>query len=268
MIFLLGLLGLIFGSFLSAFTYRLPRGMSVAKGRSICPKCKKQIAWYDNIPLLSYVILGGKCRNCGKHISLRYPLIELTTSLLFLFIYYYFSNCIAVQGTSLHGGSCFYVNILSVWVLPYLLLVGTILLAILIIDLENQIIPDELVFLLFGLTFAIMLFSSVSHFYINVFTGITAGLFLLGLHLLTKGKGMGLGDVKLALFGGLYFGYPLTITWMFLSFIIGALVGLFLIVIGKAKFGKHVAFGPFLVVSFFITLIWGGQLISAFFPML
>jgi leader peptidase (prepilin peptidase)/N-methyltransferase len=268
MIFLLGLLGLIFGSFLSAFTYRLPRGMSVAKGRSICPNCKKQIAWYDNIPLLSYVILGEKCRNCGKHISLRYPLIELTTSLLFLFIYYYFSNCIAVQGTSLHGGSCFYVNILSVWALPYFLLVGTILLAILIIDLENQIIPDELVFLLFGLTFVIVFSSFTSAFFVSVFTGFAASLFLLGLHLITKGKGMGLGDVKLALFGGLFFGFPLTISWMFISFVVGALVGLFLIVIGKAKFGKHIAFGPFLVVSFFLTLIWGNQLISIFLPMI
>src|SRR5258708_17197299 len=86
MILLLFVLGLIIGSFLGALSYRLPRNMSISKGRSICPNCKHQIAWFDNIPLLSYVILLGKCRNCHKKISWREPAIELATGITFAFV--------------------------------------------------------------------------------------------------------------------------------------------------------------------------------------
>lgn len=260
-------LGLVIGSFLSAYTYRLPRGISIAKGRSVCPNCKKKIAWYDNIPLLSYLLLGGKCRNCKRAISVRYPLIEISTALLFVATYFYFLKCLTLQVVFLKS-NCFYINFLGPWALPYFLLIATILIAIFVIDLEYQIIPDEFVFFLFGITFLVILIFSAGDFYVRLLTAFFSGLFLLVLHLITRGKGMGLGDVKMALFGGLLFGFPQTLVWMFLSFIVGALVGLFLIIIGKAKFGKHIPFGPFLVVSFFITLIWGDVLIGSFFPML
>ena len=87
-IFIVILLGLILGSFLGAFTYRFPKKIPFVKGRSFCPKCKKQIIWFDNIPLFSFLFLKGKCRHCKKKISFRYPLIEVISSIFFLLIYF------------------------------------------------------------------------------------------------------------------------------------------------------------------------------------
>src|SRR3989344_2966290 len=136
--------GLAIGSFLSAYTWRWPRGISIAKGRSICDNCKKQIAWYDNIPFFSYLILGGRCRNCRKKISLRYPLIEVSTAILF------------VVTVCLLGG----LGRLGFPLTAYYLLLTAILIAIFIIDLENQLIPDGLVFLIFTLNVSLLVLSS------------------------------------------------------------------------------------------------------------
>ena len=105
-------------------------------------------------------------------------------------------------------------------------------------------------------------------FYEYMLSGFIASLFLLLLNLFTLGRGMGLGDVKLALFGGVFFGWPLTLVWLVLSFIIGATIGIALIIFGKARFGKHIAFGPFLVISFFITLFMGDKLAVLLLPFL
>ncbi|KKQ51104.1 hypothetical protein A2865_04640 [Candidatus Woesebacteria bacterium RIFCSPHIGHO2_01_FULL_39_17] len=251
MIFFL-ILGLAVGSFLSAYTWRWPRGISIAKGRSICPKCKKQIAWYDNIPLFSYLILGGRCRNCRKKISLRYSLIEVSTGTLF------------VVTILLLGG----LGRLGFPLTTYYLLLTTILIAIFIIDLEHQIIPDELVFIIFGLSLFMLIVSSNDQLYKIIFASFMASTFFLLLHFITRGRGMGLGDAKLVLALSPILGWPQIMVWIFLSFIIGAVVGLFLIAIKKASFGKHIAFGPFLVIAFFITLFWGEYLIGFLLPFL
>lgn len=263
---LIFLLGLIIGSFITAYTYRYPRGISFVKGRSFCPLCKKKIAWYDNIPLLSYVLLGGKCRNCGKKISPRYPLIELSSGLIFINVYYFFIGCATyVQGTTLYTNLvCGWSNALGVWTLPFLLTVVSGLIAIFVIDFEAQIIPDEVVFLLFNVTFLASLNLSGEIFYKNLLVGFGASILLLALNIFTKGRGMGLGDVKLALWGGFFLGFPTVFVWFSLSFVTGAIIGLILIVLGRARFGKQIAFGPFLVISTFLVLFWGEQ-ISVFY---
>lgn len=231
---LLFILGLVFGSFVSAFTYRYPKGISTAKGRSFCPKCKAKIAWFDNIPLLSFLLLGGKCRKCNKQISLRYPGIELATAIGFLII-----------GFNAAG-----------------LMLFLILESIFIIDLENQIIPDFLVFL--GLLISLF----TIHY--SPFTGLLSAFlsadFLLLIHLATSGRGMGLGDVKFALLGGFVLGYPLFLVWLFLSFLTGAVVGVILMLIKGFKLKDKIAFGPFLAVSLIIVYIWGGNLIKLMSP--
>lgn len=243
--------GLIVGSFISAWSYRLPRGESVSKGRSKCPKCGKKISWYDNIPLLSYFILGGKCRNCGKKISVRYPLIELGTTVLYLLLY---------------------TNVVSVWEpgillqFVFILIIVTTLFAIMIIDLENQLILDKFVFFLFLIAFINLMLHDNEYIFSYLFSGFAASTFLLLLHILTKGKGMGLGDVKLALFGGMFLGLSQMVSWLFLSFVIGALIGLILLVFGKAKFGKPIPFGPFMVLSFYIMIFWGDKISGVLFP--
>lgn len=250
--------GLVFGSFLTSLSYRIVRGEPLPKGRSYCPTCKKQIAWYDNIPLLSYLILGGKCRNCGKHISSRYPLIEFSTALTFLLVFYYHQSTVL----NLAGFPS------QIWTLPFLLLVSFLLIAIFVTDMEYQLIPDELSFMLFTVVFVAVTLSGTDHFYAHILSGFSAALFLLILHLATLGRGMGLGDVKLALGIGMLLGWPYAVTWLFVSFILGAGIGIVLLAFGKAKFGKHIAFGPFLILAFFVVLLSGDKITSVLMPYL
>lgn len=249
--------GLTIGSFIAAYTYRWPRGLSVKSGRSFCDNCKAKISWYDNIPLLSFLLLKGKCRNCGKNISIRYPVIELLTGVIFFLIIYFVSSCTPQTQQEV---ICTVSNIFGKWTIPYLLLISTSLISIFIIDYEERIIPDGLVFFNFALALIAMILSSKDSIFINLGTSFSASFAFLILHFITSGRGMGLGDVKLALFGGLFFGWPHTLTWLYLSVLIGAVVGIILIIFKKATFGKQIAFGPFLVISFFITLIWGEYL--------
>lgn len=131
------------------------------------------------------------------------------------------------------------------------------MLFVFIVDLENQIIPDNIVHLLLIVIFGVVLTTDI-YIWEQMFAGFLASIFLLGLHLITFGKGMGLGDVKLALPIGIFLGFKLMVAWMFLSFLIGAVIGVMLTALNKAKLGKHIAFGPFLVLSFFMILLFGG----------
>ena len=229
--------GLVLGSFISAYSYRVPRLVSWVRGRSFCPKCKNRISWFDNIPLVSYLVLLGRCRSCKKKISLRYPLIELTTALGFVAVSY------------------FNYPVYFYFLVP-------LLICIFVIDLENQFIPDGLVFFGIVLTFFYFILIDKNTIYLNLLSGFTPAFFLLFLHLVTRGKGMGLGDVKLAILGGLVLGWPYFVVWLFLSFIIGAVVGIVLIFAKKASFGKKIPFGPYLVISFWLTMICGNWFLA------
>jgi len=242
LILALAAIGLIAGSFISALTYRLPREISIAKGRSKCVFCRKKISWYDNIPVISYILLGGKCRSCKKSISLRYPIIEVATSVLFV-----------LAGLILNG-----------IFLPFYLIIISGLLAIFVIDLENSIIPDSIVFFLFLITvaFNLLLMTAPSDFYVKLVSGFVASLFLLFIHLLTKGRGMGLGDVKFVLFGGTLLGFPNTLVFLFSSFLTGAGVGIILILTKRAKFYGPIPFGPYLVFGLMIALLFGDYLLK------
>jgi prepilin signal peptidase PulO-like enzyme (type II secretory pathway) len=240
--FFLGIVGLAVGSFLTAFTYRFPKKISTLSGRSFCPSCKKQIAWYDNIPTLSFLVLGGRCRNCRKRISWRYPLIELSTGLAFVGMGYF------------------------TWpwdlTLAFRLFIVSLLIFILIVDWETKIIPDEAVFLGFLVVVAHSLFVIPSSLFLNLAAGFLAADSLLFIHLITRGCGMGLGDVKFALLGGTLIGLKLVVVWLFLAFLTGAALGVILIVAGRAKLKSAIAFGPFLVISLPITFLFGEKLIS------
>jgi leader peptidase (prepilin peptidase) / N-methyltransferase len=269
MTILLFLFGLVIGSFLSAITWRLPRGVDFVSDRSKCDRCGALIYWYDNIPLFSYLILGGKCRNCSKNISIRYPLMEFSTAVIFVSIFSVVTKCMVnIGGPTSDLPVCDLTVGLGSAALPYLLLVAATMIAIFVTDFELQIIPDEFVFMLLGLNLILFPLFFGESLYMRLFSGFSASLFLLLLHIFTKGRGMGLGDVKLALFAGSFFGLKNTISWLFLSFILGALIGLILIIAGKAKFGRKIAFGPFLVISFFLILFWGDRITSVLTPYL
>ena len=238
------ILGLVIGSFLAAYSYRLPKDISIAEGRSFCPNCKKQIEWYDNIPLISFLLLMGKCRQCHSPISYRYFLIELSTALGFL----------AISKTS---GDL--INLI------FMLIMFSILVLIFVIDFENQIIPDNLVFAGILLTFVKLLLVDNRSLFEALLSGFLASSFLFAIHLITKGKGMGLGDVKFAILGGLLMGPKLSFIWLFLSFLTGALVGIILIIGKAAKFKDKIAFGPFLIIGLVATYIWGRNLLFLIF---
>ncbi|MBX4205947.1 prepilin peptidase [Candidatus Microgenomates bacterium] len=239
-------LGLIFGSFVTAFSWRIQKGISIAHGRSICPKCKHQINWYDNIPVLSYIALRGKCRHCHKKISIRYPIIELVTVLTFCLVAFKLpAVLINLHLTNLP---------LSVSIF-FLIFLIVIFLTILVIDLEKQIIPDELVFITLLVVVSIYLVADVNLFPL-LLTGYIASLSLLLINLITLGRGMGLGDVKLAILLGLLLGPINTVSAIFLAFLTGSVVGIILILVKRAKFGQKIAFGPFLILGFFLALLF------------
>ena len=248
---LLGIVGLCMGSFISAFSYRWPRRIDFFWGRSFCPNCKHPISWYDNIPLISYLLLGGKCRSCGKAISARYPLIEFGCASSFILLGYKYLN----PSSFINRGS-----FAGVYFLPLLLLVFSLLIAIFVIDLENQLIPDSLVFILVVLISLGYLLSKGISGFDYLAQGFGASFFLLFLALITRGRGMGMGDVKLALPLGAILGWPQVAVWLLLSFLIGGIFAILLLVTGKARFGKRIAFGPFLVLGFIATLVWGEKI--------
>jgi prepilin signal peptidase PulO-like enzyme (type II secretory pathway) len=231
------ILGLCVGSFLNVLIYRLPRSLSPLKGRSFCPKCKKKIFWYDNIPLLSFILLKGRCRFCHSPIGWQYPLVELITGILTLFVTYY-------SLVILH---------LPLLITIYHLLITFILIVIFFTDLLHQIIPDQVVYpaILISLLFAIR----YPPYAIPASLG--TGAFFLLLHFITRGKGMGLGDVKLAGLMGLVLGFPKIVIALYLAFLTGALVGVILILLGRKRLGDHLAFGPFLAGATWISLFWG-----------
>jgi prepilin signal peptidase PulO-like enzyme (type II secretory pathway) len=240
---LLFILGIIFGSFISAVSWRIPNGMSFVRGRSVCPNCRNNIRWYDNIPLLSYLVLGGKCRKCKEKISIRYPAIELATGLGFPAILYF-------------------IDVTGVITLVYILLMFLILLTIFIIDLEHQIIPDSLVFL--GLFITLIYSLSINNYslFIILFSGFLGASFLMFIHLITRGKGMGLGDVKFAVLGGMIMNLKLLPLWLLLSFLTGAIAGIILILSGKAKMKTKIAFGPFLILGIVLTFAFGNNIMN------
>lgn len=247
------LIGLCIGSFLNVIIYRLPRGLGFVKGRSFCPHCKKKIRWFDNVPLISFVLLKGRCRFCHSPISWQYPVVELVTGVLF------------VLGSSPFLRNLVDLSFLRVLDIGLTLALFSALIVIFFIDLEHQIIPDEIVFPIVILFIFRFVFSCLSTDYClltTIYSAFGASLFLFAIYLVTKGKGMGFGDVKLAFLMGLVLGYPKIIVAFYLAFLTGAFVGIILILGRKARFGQKIAFGPFLALSTIIAFLWGEKILS------
>lgn len=248
-------LGLCVGSFLNVVIYRMLNGDSPTRGRSYCDHCKRQLRWFENIPLLSFVVLRGKCRTCKKMIDRSYPMVEFGTGLLFLWwasLGFAFFRLTQSPLTFLQPG--------------FWLLVGVALLVVFFTDLIYGIIPDVAVVVLglSTLVYRLVLVGSgemkVFDFGLSVLSGVVVFLVFLGLYLGTRGKGMGFGDVKFALVMGLLLGFPKAVVGVFLSFVLGGLVGVVLLATGRKKMKQKVPFGPFLVVGTVLALVWGEQM--------
>lgn len=234
------LLGLAVGSFLNVLIDRIPKNLSIG-GRSRCDNCKKTLGIPDLIPLVSYLYLGGRCRFCGNKINIRNPIVEITTSALFVITFLYYS--------SFNLELLFYLFIMSC------------LIAIFFIDLKTQIIPDKITYPAILVTLLYLLFNE--HLILNHFlSSLGASLFFFTLFLATKGRGLGFGDVKLALLLGLFLGFPNILIASYLAFLTGAVYSVILILWRKKGLKDKIAFGPFLILGAFIAFFLGDRLAS------
>ena len=240
MSFLIFSFGLLLGSFLNCLVYRLNEAKNWRNfffGRSYCPKCKRNLCWFDNIPLFSFLFLKGKCRWCHSPIPWRYPLVELATGILSVMVYLFSVGPV--------------VNLIFNLIIVYALIV------IFLSDLLYRTIPDQIVYPVIAIA---LLWLIINQQWLSILSGLGAALFFLFLVLLTRWQGMGLGDVKLAGLMGLILGFPSIIVALYLAFLTGALVGVILILMKRKKLRSEIAFGPFLVLSTLIALFWGEKI--------
>jgi leader peptidase (prepilin peptidase)/N-methyltransferase len=247
-----GVVGLMVGSFLNVVIYRVPRKESVVRPRSHCPGCGTQLADRDNIPVVSWLLLRGRCRTCGEPISVRYPLVELATGALF-------------AAAGLRFGAD--------WALPAFLVLFASLLAISAIDLEHYIIPNRIVYPTLFSGFALLALASVIDGRWTSLEHAVAGaaLFwggLLVIHLISP-RGMGFGDVRLAAVLGLFLGWlglDHVFLAFFLGFVLGAVIGLLLILLRLRSRKDHIPFGPFLAAGATIAVLVGSPIIRWYTP--
>lgn len=247
-------LGAVFGSFLNLLADRLPKEEDVLLKPSHCDFCKKRLAAIDLIPLISFVLQKGRCRYCRHKLSIKYPLVELITGLGFAFIYkfiYFF----ALPSPAFSS-------------LLFLLVLFCVFLVIILADLWYFIIPDQMLVIGILSVFIYKIIYQRTDLVSSLITGFGASLFFYFLHMITRGKGMGLGDVKYAFLMGFLLGFPAFIVAFYIAFLTGALVGVILVIIAKAKLKTRIPFGPFLVLATAITFIWKEQLTMIFLKML
>lgn len=251
------LFGLCIGSFLNVVICRLKTKESIFIGRSYCPQCRAVLKWYDLIPVLSFLIQKGKCRYCNKKISWQYPIIEIITACLFLLIFNF-----SAKGGPASGWQ--FLNLI------YYLIITSFLIIIFVYDLKRYIIPDKIVYpaiIVSGIWYLVsgIFIQDTKYEILNtILAAFMASGFFLFLVLVSKGKWMGLGDVKLAFLMGLILGWPNILLALFLSFFSGAIVGVGLIMLHKKGFKSEIPFGPFLSASTIFILLYGSQIIEKF----
>ncbi|MHC2994420.1 MAG: prepilin peptidase [Candidatus Atribacteria bacterium] len=244
-VILIFILGLIVGSFSNVCIYRIPINESIIYPASHCPKCRSSIKPIDNIPLLSYILLKGRCRNCGSRIPIQYPVVEFLTGIIYILMF-------LIYGLTLQS-------------LIYIILASAVII-IAFIDLNEQIVPD--IISLPGIGAGLILSFFVPYIsFINSVLGVLVGggiILIIGLvgSVIFKKEAIGGGDVKLAAMIGAFLGWRYIIISLFLGFFLGALAGI-LLVLSKIKSREDmIPFGPFIALGSIITILWGEKIIS------
>lgn len=242
--------GMVVGSFLNVCICRLPKGESVVFPPSHCPNCDYLIRWYDNIPLLSYLLLRGRCRGCGARISIQYPLVELLNGLLTLALFLRFGPTLAFL---------------------VLFLFCSALVVITFIDLEHQIIPDEIS--LPGIVIGfICSFFLPGHSWLNSLLGILLGggsllLVAYAYQWLTGKEGMGGGDIKLLAMMGAFLGWKSILFIIFASSLVGSVIGITMMLVQKKDSKLAIPFGPYLAFGAVLYIFYGRQIIHWYLNM-
>ena len=242
------LLGLLIGSFLNVVIWRVPRKESIVAPPSHCPGCGNPISPRDNVPVLSWLALRGRCRHCQTRISVRYPLVELSCAVLFA----------AIGARFAHS-----------WALPAYLVFGAGLLAISMIDLEHYIIPNRIVYPLGFLSLPLLALGAGidGHWWWLARALIGAGCAfaaLFAIHIVSP-RGMGFGDVRLSFLLGLFLGYlgaAEVMAGLFLGFAYGAVIGIVLMATGKRGRRQHIPFGPFLAAGAITIVLVGTPILD------
>lgn len=237
------IIGIIVGSFLNVLIDRIPVGKDIVFERSHCDSCSKKLQIPDLIPIFSYLFLKGQCRYCRAKISIRNPAIEIISGLFFILIYFYYAQ-----------------YLMQAYFLPqfvYQIIILSILTVIFFIDLKESIIPDSLVFIMVFVTVVFRLIYLPSGLSADIVCGIIFSFFFLFLVIITRGRGMGLGDVKFALFMGLYLGFPRILVAFYIAFLTGAAISLILVLRKQKTFKSSIPFGPFLVFASIISQFYG-----------
>lgn len=242
----IGIFGLLVGSFVNVVAYRVPRGESVVRPRSRCTGCETEIAPRDNIPLLSWLMLRGRCRHCGASISVRYPVVELLTATVFVALAW------AIGPT---------------WELPAYLYLGAVGVALAVIDIDTHRLPDALTYPSMVVGALLLLLPAIADGdwggYLRAVLGALALFAFYFVLVLIHPRGMGLGDVKLAAVLGLYLGW---LGWGellvggFLGFLLAALVSIPLILFRGAGGKTKIPFGPFMLLGALAAILWGEQI--------
>jgi leader peptidase (prepilin peptidase) / N-methyltransferase len=249
-----GLFGLIFGSFLHVCVWRIPHEKSIVTPGSACPFCETPIQWFDNIPVLSYIILGAKCRVCKASIPFRYTLYELLTALLFMGV---------VSIFSITSTAFLYLFLTCIWIVAS----G--------IDWDYQYIPDRLSLPLIPLSLAIAFIAQKTTWFnlalVQSLSDATIGLLVGGGVIWSirivgtwyfKQEAMGFGDVKLMAYVGAFLGWENTLLCIFLASFIGSMVGVYLKITNRIEKYGHIPFGPYLTIGAYLCLLFGPEIIA------
>lgn len=238
--------GTLLGSFLNVCVYRLPRGMSIVLPGSACTVCKEPIRWWQNIPIISYLILLGKCRSCGSSIALRYLLIELLTGILTAFVWWH------DQGRILD--------------FAFHLIFVSLLLVMTLIDLDFQIVLDSTIYI--GIASG-LLYNGISHHFTDAFlAGLAGALFFYSVRVVGEfvflKEAMGMGDVEIAALLGACLGLQKMALAFFLSFPIGLLMAGCLILARLKSRKDYIPFGPAMALGGFISMFFSAPLINGY----
>ncbi|MDF2503006.1 A24 family peptidase [Clostridium sp.] len=240
------ILGLLLGSFFNVCIFRIPRGESIAFPPSHCTNCNNKINGYDLIPVISYILLKGKCRYCGEKISLRYPAVEIVTAVLFYLVY-------------LNYGLTFF-TIKFIVLVSLLMVIGMI-----DFDTTDVYFSTTIIGIVCGIGFII------AGYFMNlgviefILGGVAAGGFIAVIILITRG--MGWGDAEICFMCGLFLGLKLSIVMLFLSFIIGGIIGIALIALKIKNRKDYIPFGPFIAISSLLTLFFGQYIVNYYISM-
>ena len=246
-----GLLGLLVGSFVNVVIHRIPLGSSVVSPRSHCPKCGTQLRAVENIPVLSWILLGAKCRHCASGISTRYPLVEILNACIFVTI----AGVIGFTPT-----------------LPVALVLGSALIALAFIDAEHMILPNRITYplflllLLYRVADSIFLTGDPSPILEGLLGSMVGGGFLLGLgalwRILRGVEAMGLGDVKMMAAVGMFLGWDLVLLAILIAAFLGSLGGLVFVGRRSGNLQTRIPFGVFLALGSFISMLAGREMIG------